>query len=766
MTLLYKTENSSNISKLSSEVSSLGVCGDQDEQKNVRARFVRGQVLQKDGKSFRVIYVTPDNIVLVRMDVGKLDIHMETTYGICQAIENGIVIQDTPSITVFDPRQVPQKYLEAYDIRKEIVSRITNEYGPTFIKLSYKNKKTFLEDLAAEFGYTRKTIDNIIRKYLQAGMTEASLLDARWLQTGKTRSSMYDLAKQEDELSDQSDKKGKFLRYFKEGLELKVTGGKNITYKQAYDAIIITHFSDCLTDEFGKTTVYEKPRNEIPSYDQFVRYCHKMMTKEEMDKITLGKMEQRNNKRLLSGSSDAGVEGCYDCCEMDAWSCDFALVSRDDPNKPVGKPILFMIKDIATRAIIACSVSFDDNSSKGSLNCLANINESKKELLAKYGINLKDERIWLTGYQPRMLRVDNGSEFISAKLFEIMPRLGITQAMVPPGQGSMKAVIERSFEDIHKDLQPILANNGHISKDYDSQHNEQALLNIKQFTRLVFQYIISYNQRINSGIGYTRDMANSAVLDTAGNRIKGVPQVPYLAMQYYLPITMPRLLPQGDEFFKAFLFNHSASLSRDGITLSKYNLHYFPGTDQALLDRMYNLQKRRVSFPVLIDPRNVDQIYYISDNRLKIAKLNENYGKQNDYKGMTFDQYEKLLKDKNAANQAAYAESRSAGLTTMVEYAKTVLDAKKVNPTYNNPKNIRENRFEEKQKISHDYSLENRFGSSHAPELPEPEIDERPQFITIVSAEQEEKFTQEKSLETQNKPIENLMEVMFDDDYE
>ena len=766
MTLLYKSKNITDITDTSFSDPSSAEPAQQDADTSFKAQFVRGQILHKDGKAFRIIYVTPDNVVLVRMDINKLDIHAETTGGLCLAIENGIVTQETPTITVFDPRQVPQKYLEAYDIRKQIVSCITDKYGPSFLGLTYKSKKNLLDELAVEFGYTRKTINNIIRKYLQEGMTEASLLDARWLQTGKIRSSMYDLAKSDANLSDLPKKKAFFLQCFEEALKIKISGGKDVTYKQAYDAMIITHFSEYRCDEFGEVKIYEKPRDEIPSYDQFVRYCHKMMTKEEIDKFTLGEMEQRNNKRLLSGSSEFGVEGCYDCCEMDAWECDFSLVSEDDPNKVVGRAIIYMIKDVATRAIVACSVGFDNNSTKGCLNCLANLNEPKKELLAKYGINMKDDRIWLTGYQPRTLRVDNGSEFISNKLFDIMPRLGITQGIVPPGQGSMKAVIERSFQDIHKELRPYLANNGHITKDHDSKHHEQALLNIRQFTRLVFLYVITYNQKLNAGIGYTVDMAKSAVTDINGKEIRGVPQIPYLAMQYYLPKTMPRMLPQGDEFFKAFLFDNGASLSRDGITLKDYNLHYFPSRDQALLEQMYNLQKRRVSLKVKIDPRNVDQIYYVSDNKLKIAVLNESYGVQKDYKGMTFDQYKNLMKMKNEANAQAYAEARSAELTSMVEYAGTVWEAKKDNPTYNNPENIRKNRFDEQQKVSYGYSLESRFGTSHMQELPEPEIDDRPQFISRAQSEPEEEVTKNMPLDIINEPIDNLMEIMFDDDYE
>ena len=713
--------------------------------------FIRGQILRKGDAAFRVIYVTPDNIVLIRLNTGKIDIHLETTAGIHAAMVNGMVIQETPKNIVLNLNVVPEKYLEAFDIRKEIVRRISEKYGPTFLELSFKSPKPLLNELAERFSYSRKTINNIIRDYLQSGMTEASLMDARWLQTGKTRTSSYELAKQENGLAKLPGKKGEWFGFFEEALYYKNAGGKDVSYRSAYDGMIATHFSYYETDESGEIQVYEKPKNEIPSYDQFVRYCHKMMPKEAEDKYFLGEMEQRNNNRLLLGSSSKGVEGCYDCCEMDAWESDFSLVSEDDPDKVVGRAVIYMIKDVATRTIVAASVGFDNNSTKGCLNCLANLNVPKKELLTEYGVSFKDERIWLTGYQPRSMRVDNGSEFISEKLFDIMPRLGISQGICPPGMGSMKAVIERSFEDIHQQLKPFLSRYGHITKDHNSKHHEQALLNIRQFTKLIYTYIVAYNQKLNNGISYTKDMAE-----------KHVPQVPYLAMQYYMNLSPARLLPQGDEFLKAFLFDSKASLSKAGICMYKYNLYYVNKNDQSLLSKAYETGRKRISFPILYDPRNVDLIYYISNGHLERAELNEDIGKQADYKGMTFDQYEKLISAKKEANDAAYPESRSAQLTSMVGYAKVVNEGKENNTTYNVPKEIRENRFAEQQKVSHKYSLENSFGTGSRPEMPVSEPEYRPDFITISSPESAD----ETIIETAEAQIDKLMETMLDDDYE
>lgn len=132
----------------------------------------------------------------------------------------------------------------------------------------------------------------------------------------------------------------------------------------------------------GATTVGLMPESQRPTYNQFYYYCSKHITEQEKDLIKTSAAEQRNNKRLLTSDSLHGVYGPGDMVEIDACEADVSLVSSADSNKTIGRPIVYFMIDVYTRAIIAMSVAFDNNSILGVTNLFLNLADNKKNTAA------------------------------------------------------------------------------------------------------------------------------------------------------------------------------------------------------------------------------------------------------------------------------------------------------------------------------------------------------------------------------------------------
>lgn len=130
----------------------------------------------------------------------------------------------------------------------------------------------------------------------------------------------------------------------------------------------------------GVTTVGLMPESQRPTYNQFYYYCRKHITEQEIDLIKTSAAEQRNNKRLITSDSLHGVLGPGDMVEIDACEADVSLVSRTDSNKTIGRPVVYFMIDIYTRAIIAMSVAFDNNSILGVTNLFLNLADNKKNI--------------------------------------------------------------------------------------------------------------------------------------------------------------------------------------------------------------------------------------------------------------------------------------------------------------------------------------------------------------------------------------------------
>lgn len=469
------------------------------------------------------------------------------------------------------------------------------------------------------------------------------------------------------------------------------------TLKTSYEVMLGKYYSVKSFDPAQTVLVDVKSR---PTFRQFRYYASKVLSKKDREIIKTSKAEYRNNKRITLGSSETDVYAPYDTVEMDAVEFDVSLVDKNNNKISVGRPIVYLMKDVLTRMIIAAGIGFDNNSVIGCTNCFANLNENKEELCRKYDLPFEDKYVWLTGYKPRRLRFDNGSDFISDDLERICGALNIQRDTVPPASGSLKGVIERSFRDAHDKLNHMFEGYGHIKMTYDSKHHEESTLNIDQFTRMFYLYILTYNTTENKGIPLTKDMVE-----------KGIPKIPCEAMKYYLSLMSPQRLPEGDEFLAILLRKGTGKLSGDGITFN--NLRYMNFEDEDLFLQMQDLHRKRVPFPLLYDPRTVNLVYYISNDQLKRAPLNLNVKAQYTYQNMTFKEYDDLRKLARKTSAAAEELSLRKRIDAYKQIKETIDSA--IKDTKSDKKNLREHREAAKQQRSKEQALEGRISPQEEP---------------------------------------------------
>lgn len=103
----------------------------------------------------------------------------------------------------------------------------------------------------------------------------------------------------------------------------------------------------------GEQTIRLKPESERPTFYQFYYYAHKRLTRKEINRIKTSAEQQRNDHRLLLSDSLDGVKGPGDLVEIDACEVDISLVSEVNPEKTVGRPVVYFMIDVYTRIILA-----------------------------------------------------------------------------------------------------------------------------------------------------------------------------------------------------------------------------------------------------------------------------------------------------------------------------------------------------------------------------------------------------------------------------
>lgn len=622
-----------------------------------------GKIVVMDGKRFRVLQASQDVVPLCCMDTSKLDIRYLQLQEFERMLRNKEVnfVDECPA--VLDYEKLPQETYDAFLVRRDMIQKIVDHYGPTYMGLQGKRHKEYLNKIAEEIEYSKPVLWRWIRQYLQSGCNDISLVDRRFsLVPKKKRPDLCNYTVKTGRPTEEGISEGvvltdmvisqfeKYLQEFKQGREK--------TFINAYAGLISEYYTKISTDGQQRSVC---PISERPTFRQFYNYCHKHLSQEEKDAIKTSRAEQRNNKRLLLASSrmDAIRPGWI--VEVDAWEADVSIVSQIDPEQCVGRPIVYFMVDIYSRAIVAMSVSLENNSLQGITNLMINLGEDKQKYTSRFGIESFDSALWPSNFIPHEIRCDRGAEVRSDKFGKICNRLGITRTLEPPAMGSMKGLVEQCFHQLNTSVRTELENKGLITKRYDSNHHREAMLTVEDYTRMVIAFVITHNQKYLTEFLPSKEMMKT----------EGFMPIPVILWSYGCKkFGQPQMITEANrnQYFFDLLPEKTATISRNGITYK--GLRYFNSSDDMLLKDMYVAQNQRVKFTVRIDPQDVEHVYYIRNSTLCIASLNPGYPEQMSYSGLTWQQYEEykqrlkqMKKEGDAHNLQIFVDRRLVNQT-------------------------------------------------------------------------------------------------------
>lgn len=590
-----------------------------------------GRIVVVGEDRFRILNGSQELVPLCRLDTNSLEIRYINRIELLRQIRNKEVLIEDEKPEVFDYEQLPKWLQEQLDEKRKIMREIVEHYGPLFRELLGKASKVFLKEKAKEAKMSNPTIWKYVRQYLQSGYADIALIDKRFagvsskprpnyqytVKTGRPNNSAIEVG-----VVRTKEVEKQFEEFF-----LEYKKGRETTYENAYAGLIQKYY---FYYPSNGDPPFQRPISECPTFEQFYRYCHQRLSKDEKDAIKTSRAEQRNNKRLLTGSPRVDAVRPGWIVEVDAWEADVSVVAENNLEQCVGRPIVYFMVDVFSRAIVAMSVSFENNSYIGLTNLLLNLGDDKVQFAAKYGLPL-DVKYWPSNFIPHEIRCDRGAE-MKGKLFgTVCNRLGITHTLVPPAMGSYKGLVEQSFHQLNSAIKPLMEGKGLITKRHDSNHHREAMLTLEDFTRQVITFLVSHN----------RSHLDASIMSKDMHRTEGFVPSPIGLWEYGCErFGMPRMITDAtkEQFLFDLLIEEKAKLDRTGINFK--NLRYINSTDTELLKQMYDAGRKKVDFMVRIDPRDVNQVYYMRDNKLHAAPLNLGCQKSMSYAGMTWAEYE------------------------------------------------------------------------------------------------------------------------------
>ena len=662
-----------------------------------------GDILKIDNSRERIIAVEYEEIITCKMDTNRLIFHQYNRDEIiAYAIEKKIsIIHDLDSIKVIDYDSIPPKYQEIYNENVSRIKDFINLFGPTYIRFGKKGSNC--SELAKKHNVSLKSYMKLILKYFQSGCNNNVLYSG--LTNGLRSTTPKSYAKK-------TGRPGKYNNYkcivdstvkeqFNDAINSLLKSNRRWTsIVDAYDYVIQKYYTKYYTEN-GVTTYKEAPVEERPTYRQFYTYYQKHTNQLEKDIVKTSLAEVRNDKRIKRADTMYGVYGVGDLVECDACEMDVGLVKIDNVEQSIGRPVVYCMIDVASRVILAVSVSFENNSFLGITNLLLNLSDDKVEYCRQYGIDI-DPALWPSNIIPKRIRFDRGAENTSHKLQEVLQRLHIERELVTAATGSLKGNIEQQFRQMHLAQNMIVENKGLIEKRHDSNHHKEAVLTIEEYTKIIINFVLSHNQNPDLSYKLTRDMIEDGNTDTTPinlwnywNRVTASPR----------PITSANVL----QYRYDLMLSYTAKVNNEGIHFIGGHI-YDNFEDKDLQTLKYENVDRKTNFEVRYDPRNVNYLYYTRNSRLCIARINTDKQINGGFINLTFEEMKKLDAKRNqilAANRKTHDEVRRNRNSANRAVANGAVQRSTGN--YANTKDMRTNRELEKQNVRYSNSIATRL---------------------------------------------------------
>lgn len=695
--------------------------------KGKKFKVTVGDILSSDTERYRVLQVGA-NVVTIMMDTSKLIIKSYSQSEIRDKIENNEwSIIPNESNFVFDSSMASDSATFKYNKLKNACEAIRNKLElEGYEEVSYSRNNS-IREFAKLFDIQEYTLRRVLRKYLQSGFADSSLVDQRCvvkperlkIVNGKVKKDPAE--KQRVSVQDMENMK-KYCDLYKTNKYMKI--------KDAYSSML----NDCYRDVVisGNTMEYNGIREDRPSYNQFRYYINGHLTKEERDRKVMKPHEQRNNKRILTGSSASRVRYPGEVVEID--ECDFpvSLVSKYDNTQTVGRPNVYMMIDVLTHVILAVGIAYNQNSYVGLTNMFINLSDDKVEYCKKYGVSIKHED-WPSNIIPARIRCDQGADFKGDDILKVCKSLHIERNLEPIATGSMKGEIENLFHLLQSNLRSMFATKGLITKDWGSKHHTEACITIESFTQILLLQIIEHNRRSMAEFPMTEAMIADGVLPR-----------PYMLWDYYSrTVQSPQPIVNKNQYLLSLMKVGRASVDRKGVHY--LGRTYFPVKDEApdLWNQMYNNGNRKTYIDIHYDPRSMNAIYYVSNNSLicmsMTADKRENVG--------FFDMSEQEIERINAERRKIRREEDKYNEILRADTALLMSKSLEANQTKYKPTkdNMREERHAEKTKIAQEsYDLQSRL-FDETPEI----FDDSNARTTIESSEDVAELS-----DNQNKTVE------------
>lgn len=436
-------------------------------------------------EKYRILYVNAidKEVTMIKLGGASLPYPVDLSE-VEYEIESGLltlIIEHVTSVNIEKLTKAQKQKIEnEWAIIKNFVQNIPYcYYGTERIK--------FLTYVTQELGLNRVKVQRILHNFWAGGSVKAALTPDYHARGNRT-----ELGKRGDKVLGRAPAKEDPLNKRK-ALKPKDILNIRIAIKRYYNKNISRTLID-VHKQMCKDFYTDKKTNKLlstyPTYRQF--YYNALKFRNEVTRI--GEKAYARNHRAITGSSEKEAFCPGEKYQIDATIADIYLVATFDNKQVIGRPVLYFVTDVYSRIITGFYVGVEGPSWIGAMMALYYTFINKVQLCEKYGVKITEEQ-WPCHGLPVSILSDNG-ELISKNSNNVVEELGIYLQNTSAWRPDLKGIVEQSFRLLNLST---LSTPGKIQPDFRERgakdYRLDAKLNIKEFTKIVINYILLYNQR-------------------------------------------------------------------------------------------------------------------------------------------------------------------------------------------------------------------------------------------------------------------------------
>lgn len=407
------------------------------------------------------------------------------------------VIEYRSERLLFDEHDISEAEKKSCDKAWNIIKDIVNKEPEVYNK---KNRAILVKEAVQKHSTYKNYVYRKLRAYWEHGKTKNALLTGNFNKGGKGKEREPGKVKRGRPykhyncnnigMNVNADIKRKFIKAYKKHYNQR----NKRTLKSAYYKMLQEEFGvGILIDDKGKA-LKMRESIEIPSYSSFKYWYPKLCNIVESTIKREGIVDFEQNHKAVIGESTSEAYYPASIFQVDATIADIYLVSRDNRDWIIGRPVVYIIIDVFSRYITGFYVGLEGPSWVGAMMALYNTCRDKVELCKEYGINIEKGE-WCSSGLPDTLIVDRG-ELASTKPYNLINNLGVNIKVLPPYKANWKGIVEQCFRKFNNKTLHWLV--GTVPRDFksriDSDYRKEALLNLYEFTQIIIYSILFFNK--------------------------------------------------------------------------------------------------------------------------------------------------------------------------------------------------------------------------------------------------------------------------------